>query len=124
MVAMYRQQWVSFPGAPQTILFGFDAPVLVESPLHGGAGLTVVSDALGNDKSLFARGAYAWHKPIGAGILGIGIEVGMIQKSLAFNWTPPDGQSSINPDPSIPDATAKAITYDLGFGLYYTTPKL
>ena len=123
-VAMYRQQWVSFPGAPTTILFGMDAPVLVETPIHGGAGLTVVSDALGNDKSLFARGSYAYHQPIGAGILGIGIEVGMIQKSLDFYWTPPDGSTSIGPDPSIPDAAAKALTYDLGFGVYYTTPKL
>ncbi|MEW6468597.1 MAG: type IX secretion system membrane protein PorP/SprF [Bacteroidota bacterium] len=123
-VAMYRQQWVSFPGAPKTILFGLDAPVLVNSPLHGGAGLTIISDALGNDKSLFARGSYAYHQPIGAGILGIGIEVGMIQKALSFNWIPPDGASTVGPDASIPDAAAKAITYDLGFGLYYTTPKL
>ncbi|MCC7301253.1 MAG: PorP/SprF family type IX secretion system membrane protein [Bacteroidia bacterium] len=121
-VAMYRMQWMGFDGAPKSLLFSLDAP---SRALHGGLGLTVIQDQLGNDKSLFARGAYSFHQPIGSvGVLGIGIGVGMIQKTLIYNWLPPDGQSSIQPDASIPDAKESSITYDLDFGLYYTTPKL
>ena len=91
-VLLYRSQWMSFPGAPKTGLINVDAPVFQNSALHGGAGLTVITDQLGNDKSLFARAAYSYHLPIGAvGKLGIGIDAGMIQKSLANNWVPPDG---------------------------------
>ncbi len=121
-VLMYRMQWMGFEGAPKSFLFSVDAP---SRPLHGGLGLTVIQDQLGNDRSLYARGAYAWHQPIGGvGVLGIGIGGGMIQKSLIFDWTPPDGPQTVVPDASIPDARESAITYDLDFGLYYTTPKL
>ena len=124
-VILYRSQWMQFPGAPQTGLLNIDAPVFQNSALHGGAGLTVINDVLGNDHSLFARACYAYHLPIGAvGKLGIGLEAGMIQKSLKFNWIPPDGTNTITTDFSIPDAGTSAITYDLNFGLYYNTQKL
>jgi type IX secretion system PorP/SprF family membrane protein len=48
----------------------------------------------------------------------------MIQKTLAFDWHPPDGDNSVGPDDAIPDGQESSITYDLDFGLYYTTPKL
>jgi type IX secretion system PorP/SprF family membrane protein len=124
-VILYRSQWMQFPGAPVTGLLNIDAPVFQNSALHGGAGLTVITDNLGNDKSLFARACYSYHLPIGAvGKLGIGLEAGMIQKSLAYNWIPPDGVNTITTDLSIPDSKQAAITYDLNFGLYYNTQKL
>ena len=43
--AAYRTQWVGFPGAPKTFFFSADMPVLA---IHGGAGLTVMKDKLGN----------------------------------------------------------------------------
>jgi type IX secretion system PorP/SprF family membrane protein len=119
---MYRNQWMGFPGNPKNILFNFDAPVRA---LHGGAGLTIIHDQLGNDQSIFARGAYAYHQSIGSvGVLGIGLGVGVIQKSLKFDWTPPDGQNSVVPDASIPDNKISSLTYDLDFGLFYSTPTM
>ena len=124
-VLMYRSQWMKFVGAPVTGLINIDAPVFTNSPLHGGAGLTVITDNLGNDKSLFARAAYSYHLPVGAvGKLGIGLDAGIIQKSFAFNWIPPDGTNTIGPDLAIPDAGTSALTYDVNFGLYYNTQKL
>ena len=124
-VLLYRTQWMQFPGAPKTGLLNIDAPVFQNSALHGGAGLTIINDQLGNDHSLFARACYAYHLPIGAvGKLGIGLEAGMIQKSLIYNWIPPDGTNTITTDNSIPDSKQAATTYDLNFGLYYMTQKL
>lgn len=124
-VIMYRSQWMKFEGAPVTGLINVDAPVFTNSVLHGGAGLTVISDKLGNDNSLFARAAYAYHLPVGAiGKLGIGIDAGIIQKSLKFDWIPPDGTSTITQDLAIPDKATSALTYDVNFGLYYNTQKL
>lgn len=119
--AAYRTQWVGFPGAPKTFLFSADAPV---SLLHGGAGLTVMNDKLGNFNFLLARGAYSFHQPIGAtGILGAGLEVGLLQSSVEYNWLAPDGTTG-GPDQAIPDQGVKKSTYDLGFGLYYRTQQL
>src|SRR3989304_7684723 len=78
--AVYRTQWVGFLGHPKTILFAVDAPV---PSLHGGAGLTIVSDRLGNFNFMHVCGAFSYHKTIGAtGLLGIGLELGMLQSSV------------------------------------------
>ncbi len=124
-VLLYRQQWTSFPGAPKTGLLSVDYGQI----LRGGIGLTVDQDQLGFDKTLKAKLAYSYHLHLGAtGILGIGIDAGMIQKSLNGNFIAPDGTSTQGtgggPDLAIPWNGTAATTYDVGFGLYYTTPKL
>jgi type IX secretion system PorP/SprF family membrane protein len=124
---LYRQQWVSFPGAPRTALLSFDMPL---GSLPIGVGLNVMSDQLGFDKSLFARLAVSYRKVIGAGTLGLGIDAGILQKSFDGAWITPDGNGV--QDNSIPGYTSgtgtnvatnsglNKMTYDLGFGAYYT----
>lgn len=119
--AAYRTQWVGFPGAPKTFMFTADMPMI---DLHGGIGLTVVKDKLGNFNFTLARAAYSYHKPIGAtGLLGIGLEIGMLQSSVAYNWLAPDGTDG-NADMAIPDASVNKMTYDIGLGGYYRTDQL
>ncbi len=119
--AAYRTQWVGFPGSPKTILFTIDAPV---SALHGGAGLTIVNDQLGNFSFMHVRGTYSFHKPIGAtGLLGIGLELGILQSSVKYNWLAPDGTNGAN-DQAIPGGPIGKMTFDLGLGAYYRTEQL
>jgi type IX secretion system PorP/SprF family membrane protein len=118
---LYRQQWVGFPGAPKTGILNIDAPVFRNTAYHGGAGLTVISDQLGNDKSIFARAGYTYHRLIGVGVLSLGFDLGIMQKSFADKWISP---SPTDIDPKIPTAQAGGISFDLGLGIYYTTPKL
>lgn len=119
--AVYRTQWVGFLGAPKTFYFSAEAPVLA---VHGGLGLTIMSDKLGNFGFLHARGAYSYHKQIGAtGLLGIGIEAGVMQASVQYNWLAPDGTNG-DADNAIPDIAVKKMTYDIGFGAYYKTDQL
>lgn len=117
-VLLYRQQWVSFPGAPKTGLISIDAPILQSTPLHGGVGLTVCSDQLGFDKTIIAKAAYSYHLVLGPGILGIGLEAGVIQKQLAGAWISTDPYTQ---DAAIPDQKASKAVFDLGLGAYYTT---
>jgi type IX secretion system PorP/SprF family membrane protein len=118
---MFRQQWVSFPGAPRTGLFTFDMPVEV---LRGGVGLFIANDQLGNDNTTMARAAYSFHIPINTGKLAIGLDAGILQKRISGNWTPPQ---TLN-DPSIPNNTTTGapnlnkLSPDFGFSLYYTVP--
>jgi type IX secretion system PorP/SprF family membrane protein len=121
-VILGRHQWVGFPGAPEHYLFSLDAPVFKQTPLHGGAGLTIRKDGLGNDNSLFAKACYAYHLTLGSvGVLGIGLEAGIQQKAIDANWVSTDPYTLDN---AIPDVKTSSLTYDLGFGLYYTTPQL
>ena len=120
---LYRQQWTSFPGAPKTGLLSVDYGRI----FHGGLGLTVDQDQLGFDKTLKAKLAYSYHKNLGPGILGIGLDAGMIQKSINGNFIAPDGSTTNSGggiDPSIPWSGTSSTTYDLGFGLYYQTRRL
>lgn len=111
-----RSQWMSFPGAPKTGLLSIDAPILTGTPFHGGAGLTVVSDQLGFEKNMNAKLAYSYHLSLGAGTLGLGLEGGMLQKSINGTWVPPTTATDV----AIPGAINKT-TYDIGLGVYYTT---
>ena len=115
---LYRNQWTGFGGEPKTMLLTADMPM---DALHGGVGLTVyAADGLGAEKNLNVRGAYAYRTDLGAGRLGIGVDIGYHQKSLngskfVFN--------DIN-DNNIPTTNVSGGAFDLGFGLYYNTDKL
>ncbi len=117
---LYRQQWVNFPGAPKTGLISFDMPI---GNLPLAIGLNVMNDQIGFSKTLFARLAVAYNRPIGPGILGVGIDGGILQQQFNGNWITPD----VGVDNSIPgtyasgsNAKLNELTYDLGFGAYYT----
>ncbi len=121
---LYRQQWVNFPGAPKTGLLSFDMPI---GNLPMGIGLNVMNDQIGFSKTLFARLALSYKRPIGPGNLGIGIDGGILQQQFNGTWITPDGPTKH--DASIPDYTSGTVTtpnpninkltYDLGFGVYY-----
>jgi type IX secretion system PorP/SprF family membrane protein len=119
---LYRQQWTAFPGTPKTGLLSVDFGEV----LFGGVGLTIDQDQLGFDKTLKAKAAYSFHLPLGPGSLGIGLDLGMIQKSLKGDFIAPDGTTTTTPglDNSIPWSGTSAITYDVGLGLYYSTRKM
>ena len=121
---LYRDQWDKFPGAPKTGLLSVDYGQIA----HGGIGFTIDQDQLGFDKTLKAKLAYSFHMAIGtSGTLGIGLDAGMINKSLTGNFIAPDGTSTEfggGTDNAIPWTGTSATTYDVGFGLYYTNDKL
>ncbi len=124
--ALYRQQWVSFPGAPKTGLFSFDMPLLSTF----GVGLTVMNDQLGFDNTTSARAAFAFHRNIGNGKFSIGLDAGILQKKINGTWVAPQ---TLN-DPSIPSNPVQGalggtnspalnkLSPDFGIGLYYTIP--
>lgn len=124
---LYRQQWVNFPGAPKTGLLSFDMPI---GQLPIAIGLNVMSDQIGFDKTLFARLALSYNRHIGAGVLGIGIDGGILQKQFNGAWITPDGNGVY--DANIPNYTSgtgtatatnpnlNKLSYDVGFGAFYS----
>ncbi len=126
-VLIGRNQWSGFSGQPNTVLLSADMPILqnaLKGKLAGGLGLTVFNDQLGFDKTNYTKLAYSWHRQVGqsVGRIGIGIELGLMQKSLFGNWKAPNGDEGViasGNDSHIPNARNGALTFDLGLGAYY-----
>jgi type IX secretion system PorP/SprF family membrane protein len=100
-------------GIPKTYLLSVDAPVKV---LHGGVGLNVMQDQVGFFTSSMVNIGYAFRKPLGPGVLGIGANFGFINNSLNGNWRAIDGHQM---DASIPNDRVSDFMLDASFGLYY-----
>lgn len=119
----FRKQWSGFEGAPTSINFTGDMK-LQNIPL--GVGLTFINDKIGPMSTNFIRAAAAYNHTIGKGTLGVGLDVGVLQKSISNTWIVPEPGKI---DPTIPGAydaqtnpTLNKMTYDLGFGAFYTIP--
>ncbi len=109
---LYRDQWDKFGGGPVSVAFGVDGPVKL---LHGGLGLSVLSDNLGNEKNLNLKLAYSFHLDLGSGKLGIGIDGGLLQKGFGNDFRPVDQN-----DPNIPTDETET-KFDLGAGVFYNS---
>jgi type IX secretion system PorP/SprF family membrane protein len=111
---LYRSQWVSFEGAPKTGLLSVDMPVRV---LHGGLGLTLMTDKLGAENTFNGKLAYALRLDVGSGKIALGADVGFMQRSL-------DG-TKFNPldpgDALIPQGKVSGSKFDFGAGVYYSS---
>ncbi len=120
--ALTRQQWVGFKGAPATTIFNISAPV---SPfgINSGVGLIVESDNIGFDKDINLSASYSYLLDLGTGTLGIGLNLGMLNKTLNPTWEIPSGDihTPASGDPLIPETKESFVAFDAGFGLYYRT---
>jgi type IX secretion system PorP/SprF family membrane protein len=122
--ALNRQQWVGFKGAPSTTVFNISAPV---SPfkIKSGIGLLVESDNLGFDKDINLSASYSYLLDLGTSKLGIGISLGMLNKTLDPTWEIPSGDAHtpVSGDPLIPESKESFVAFDAGLGLYYQADK-
>lgn len=122
--ALDRQQWVGFKGAPSTLVFNINAPV---SPfrIRSGVGLLVESDNVGFDRDINISGSYSYIMDIGPGSLGIGVSIGMLNKTIDPKWEIPSGDLHVpaSGDPLIPENKESYVALDAGLGVYYRTEK-
>jgi type IX secretion system PorP/SprF family membrane protein len=119
-VAQFRQQWVSFPGAPQSLALAADMR-LAGLPL--GVGFNVITDKIGPMSTMFMRfaGSYNLVKLAG-GTLGIGLDIGFLQKKANDTWITPE---PLKNDIHIPGSTnpdLNTLSFDLGAGVFYQIP--
>lgn len=124
-VLHFRQQWTSFPGAPQSFALTADMRV-PQTPF--GVGLNVMMDKIGPIQTLFLRIPVAYQIPnIAGGNLGFGIDLGMLQKQVNENWIQPDVGAIDNSIPGTYEygvnPSLNKLTYDVGFGAFYDLPK-
>jgi type IX secretion system PorP/SprF family membrane protein len=122
--ALNRQQWVGFKGAPSTTVFNISAPI-APFKIKSGVGLLVESDNVGFDKDINLSASYSYLMELGTGKLGIGLSLGMLNKTLSPNWSIPSGDTHTpaSGDPLIPENKESYVAFDAGLGVFYKTDK-
>ena len=109
--AMYRSQWVNFPGAPQTYLFSGHTS-LVNGKV--GVGLLVNHDKIGSYSNENVYGYYAYRIPMFRGTLAMGLSAG-------FNYLGADFSKLDLVDVTDPSfANINSYKPNFGGGLYYS----
>jgi type IX secretion system PorP/SprF family membrane protein len=122
--ALNRQQWIGFKGAPSTTIFNISAPV-APFRIKSGVGLQIQSDNIGFDKDINLSAAYSYLIDLGPGKLGIGLNLGLLNKTLNPTWQIPSGDAHTpaSGDPLIPESKESYVAFDAGLGLYFKADK-
>jgi type IX secretion system PorP/SprF family membrane protein len=123
-IILNRYQWDGFEGAPKTLVFSAEAAIdAFGSP--GGIGLNIVSDEIGFEKNTQINANYAYSKTLGIGKLGVGISLGLFNKSINGEWEVPEDNLEIytqpSSDPLIPQGDVSQMALDAGLGLYLSS---
>jgi type IX secretion system PorP/SprF family membrane protein len=123
-IILNRYQWDGYRGAPKTLVFSADAAInAFGSP--GGVGLNIISDELGFEKNTQINANYAYSTTLGIGKLGIGVSLGVLNKSFNGEWEVPEDNLGIytqpNSDPAIPQGDVSQMALDAGLGLYLSS---
>ncbi len=113
-----RQQWAGFKDAegnkiaPQDFLIDIDAPI---KAIQGGVGGSVIQDKLGFETNVGIRLSYSYHLQLGAGTLGMGVGINLVNRSIDFAKFHP-----LQPnDPALLSARQGAVMFDGSIGFFF-----
>ncbi len=117
LMALYRNQWMGFEGAPKTQLVGFNAPLFGD---RVGFGLTVSNHNIGVMNSWYGAMAYSYHIPISeTASFRLGLQGNM--RSLGLDFTDPSVVIRQEGDGSIlENQTISNFSGNFGAGIYLT----
>ena len=116
--ALARQQWAGFEDAegnkvsPQDFLITGDAPV---KAVQGGIGGTIIQDKLGFETNVGIRLSYSYHLQTSAGILGMGVGINLVNRSIDFSKF-----HAVQPnDPVLLNTKEGAMIFDGNIGFFF-----
>jgi Bacteroidetes-specific putative membrane protein len=134
VTALYNIEMLGWSGSPKTLFVTAEMPFKFLNRQHG-VGVVVVKDDMSTLYSDLRAGLqYAYLKKIGKGTLRVGVQLGMISRSV-------DGSKAITPgdsdsggdiegesspggvDEAIPTSKIEAKVFDANIGLFYATDK-
>ncbi|EOZ92072.1 hypothetical protein A33Q_4165 [Indibacter alkaliphilus LW1] len=108
----YRDQWVGFPGAPQT--FTVTADLSANEGLMG-FGASIMSDKIGPTSTSSALLSYAYRVQTGKeSFLSLGVSAGASQYAIDGDWAFNDPN-----DPEIPEGRINMFTPNMNAGLFF-----
>lgn len=116
-----RQQWLGFNDSeenrlnPETYLLNVDAPLPF---LKGGLALGFVQDKLGYENSVGVKISYAYHIKMYGGKLGLGAQVGFLDKRIDFSGFTPISEG----DPVLTGSGEETFMFaDFALGAFFLT---
>lgn len=125
-IALYRTQWIDFPGAPVTQSLNVNSPIFNEKI---GIGLTVLNEKIGPLKQTGLFADLAYRVKFEKSTLAMGLKAGADLLEAKFNTL-----SVINSQDNLFQSNVQStLLPNLGFGVYYhaeryyvgfSTPKL
>ena len=118
-----RNQWVGFPGNPQTGIFTFSSPL---APKFGGVGLVLIADQLGASKDFTFKASYAYQFKLGANkdkVVSVGLNAGFLNRGIDFSLfntaSGPTYTQLLDPYLMGATGTQSVLKPDLGGGVFY-----
>jgi len=112
LTAMYRNQWVNFPGAPRTFNFSGHSSFMKNKI---GVGLMINHDEIGSYKNEHIYASYAYKIHFKNATLSMGLQAGI--NLLGADFSSLDLQ---DPDDASFLEFTKTVKPNFGAGLYYT----
>lgn len=127
VAGMHRMQYVDIANAPMSTWFSFSSPFVIGKTRHG-AGIRFLNDRFGlfTDQALYAQ--YAYRQKLGPGYLSAGVDLGFVNVGFrgdSARVVPKDATGDTyheSSDPALPSASKSDMRFDMGVGLYYSTP--
>jgi type IX secretion system PorP/SprF family membrane protein len=115
-VALYRNQWVGFPGAPRTTSFSFDMPLQNKKI---GIGAQFYDDRIGIERTTGFNAMYAFRFQFaGSGTLSLGLQAGLL--NYQANYT--EVNTYVPNDPAF-SSNVRGILPAFAAGVYYNSDK-
>ncbi|MEL6923291.1 MAG: type IX secretion system membrane protein PorP/SprF [Bacteroidota bacterium] len=117
LLALYRNQWGGFPGAPKSILFSFNTPLAADKV---GFGLTIENHTKGIQQDWGATMAYSYKITFDKNTnLRLALQGRLRQ--LSFDFASPDLTPQQRNDPSVPaNSDGNLYSGNFGLGAYLT----
>jgi type IX secretion system PorP/SprF family membrane protein len=111
-----RLELTNFDGAPVVNVINLHGPVTLFG-ISSGIGITLYSDVAGALRAPGFSLAYAYRRPLYKGMLGIGVDLGMLSSWYATSsWRLPGGGST---DDATPVREEAAMSFDMNMGIAY-----
>ena len=124
VAGMHRMQYVDITNAPMSTWFSFSSPFVIGKTSHG-TGIRFLNDRYGlfTTQSLYAQ--YAYRQKLGKGYLSVGVDLGFVNvgfKGDSVNLSKMGDDYHDANDPMLPAGSKSGMKFDMGVGLYYSTP--
>lgn len=116
---IYRNQWQSMEGAPETYAFNLDAPLRIRR-VNGGIGLNMMSDKLGMQTNLHLMLNYSFKHKFRFGVLSIGTKIGIINAKIEGEYHLTEGSAADDPALGGTSANESRMMFDMGLGAFLT----
>jgi len=121
VLAISRAQWLGIENAPTSICIIADMPWQYRK-LSQGLGIVVMNESIGLDRNFYVSGQYSYQHKLGKkGTLGIGLQVGLVNKIFQGDSIYiPDGSEDLETEDEVFSRTElEGKSVDIAAGIVY-----